>query len=272
MPYQKINGIEIYYEQHGQGRPLLLLNGLAFPMDLWFAQIPDLSADFRVIAPDNRGIGRSGKPDEEYSIALMASDAVGLLKALGIEKAHIAGLSMGGFIAQEIALSCPGLVDRLILIATSMGGSRARELGRPFWEKVVPAIAGKPAAEVYRTDLSMMSAPGFAEKHKDILEQAVGLRMKNPQPLRAFMRQYAACEAFDTNSRVQAIAQPVMVIAGKDDPVIPFPLSEDFLKKLPGAKMISYENCGHAVLLEKARELTRDIREFLLDETETGSG
>ncbi|PKN04805.1 MAG: alpha/beta hydrolase, partial [Deltaproteobacteria bacterium HGW-Deltaproteobacteria-9] len=82
MPYQTVNGINIYYEERGSGEPLTLINGLAFPMDLWLAQIQELSKDFRVIALDNRGIGRSDKPDEEYSIAMMASDAVGLLRAL----------------------------------------------------------------------------------------------------------------------------------------------------------------------------------------------
>ena len=77
MPHQTANGIKIYYEEQGQGEPLILINGLAFPMDLWFAQIRELSKDFRVIALDNRGIGRSDQPDEEYSIPLMAADAVG---------------------------------------------------------------------------------------------------------------------------------------------------------------------------------------------------
>lgn len=263
MPHQIINGIKIYYEERGQGEPLILINGLAFPMDLWFQQIEDLSGDFRVIALDNRGIGRSDKPDEAYSIALMASDAVGLIRALGIEKAHITGLSMGGFIAQEIALSHPDIVNRLIFIATSMGGPRSQELGKPFWDKVAAAINGKPAAEVYRTDLTLMTAPGFAEKHKDILDQAVDLRMKHPQPLKAFLRQYAACNAFDSNSRAQSITQPTMIILGTDDPIFPIPLADDFRRKLPQAKMIIYENCGHAILLEKPAQLSKDIREFL---------
>ncbi|NLA41947.1 MAG: alpha/beta fold hydrolase [Smithella sp.] len=80
MPHQTVNGINIYYEEQGTGEPLLLLNGLAFPMDLWFAQIEALSKEFRVIAPDNRGIGRSDKPDDVYSMELMASDTVGLLR------------------------------------------------------------------------------------------------------------------------------------------------------------------------------------------------
>ncbi len=83
MPHQTVNGIKIYYEEQGKGEPLILINGLAFPMDLWFAQMGELSKDFRVIALDNRGIGRSDKPDEEYSIAMMASDTVGLLQGTG---------------------------------------------------------------------------------------------------------------------------------------------------------------------------------------------
>ena len=263
MPYQAVNGIKIYYEEQGKGEPLILINGLAFPMDLWFFQIRELAKDFRVIALDNRGIGRTDQPDEAYSIAMMAADAVGLLKALGIEKAHVAGLSMGGFISQEIALSYPEVVNRLVLIATGMGGARSQELGKPFWEKTAAAIYGKPPAEVYRTDLTMMSAPGFVEKHPDILEQAVALRMKHPQPLNAFLRQFAACNVFDNNSRAQNISQPTMIILGQDDPIFPIPLADDFRQKLPQAKMIIYENCGHAILLEKPDQLSRDIREFL---------
>ena len=264
MPHKSVNGIQIYYEEQGKGEPLLLINGLAFPLDLWFAQIQELSRDFRVIALDNRGIGRSDKPDEEYSIAMMAADAVGLLTALGIEKSHVAGLSMGGFIAQEIALSHPSVVNRLILVATGMGGPRSLELGRPFWEKAASAIQGLPAEQVYRIDLTLMTAPGFVEKHPDILDQAVALRMKNPQPLYAFLRQFAACNAFDINNRARTIAQPTLIILGKDDPIFPIPLADDYKKTLPDVKMIVYENCGHAIQLEKAGELIHDIREFLI--------
>ena len=263
MPHQTVNGIKIYYEEQGKGEPLFLINGLAFPMDLWFAQIRELSKDFRVIALDNRGIGQSDKPDEEYSIAMMAADAVGLQKALGIEKSHVAGLSMGGFIAQEMALSYPDRVNRLILVATGMGGSRSQELGKPFWEEATAAIYGKPAEQIYRIDLTLMTAPGFVEKHPDILDQAVRLRMKNPQPLHAFLRQFAAASVFDINSRAQNITQPTLIILGKDDPIFPIPLAEDYQKTLPEAKMIIYENCGHAILLEKPDQLNHDIREFL---------
>lgn len=263
MPYQTVNGIKIYYEEQGKGEPLIFINGLAFPMDLWFAQIQELSKDFRVIALDNRGIGQSDKPDEEYSLAMMASDTVGLLKALDIAKAHVVGLSMGGFISQEIALSYPDMVNRLILVATGMGGARAAKLGKPFWEKAAAAIAGKTPDQVYRIDMTLMTAPGFVEKHPDILDQSVQLRMKNPQPLHAFLRQFAAASVFDINDRAQNISQPTMIILGNEDPIFPIPLAEDYKKALPGAKMIIYDNCGHAILLEQPDRLSHDIREFL---------
>lgn len=263
MPHQTVNGISIYYEEQGKGEPLILINGLAFPMDLWFAQIQELSKDFRVIALDNRGIGRTDKPDVEYSVAQMASDTVGLLKAMGIEKANIAGLSMGGFIGQEIALSYPEVVNRLILIATSMGSAKSWEMGKPFWDKAMVEMQGKTPEQIYRMDLTMMAAPGFAASHPDVIEKGVQLRMKNVQPLHGFLRQYGACAAFDAYNRTGKISQPTLIILGKNDPIFPIPLAPDFQKTLPGAKMIIYENCGHAILLEKPDRLSQDIREFL---------
>ena len=275
MPHKNINGINIYYEEYGKGEPLILISGLGFPMDLWYAQIRELSKDFRVIAPDNRGCGLSDKPAENYTIAMMASETVGLLKALGITKTHIAGLSMGGFIAQEIALSYPSMVDRLILIATCMGGERSLILGQPFWDKLETALQDLSRQfentelqdlwhkQMYRTDLTMMASPVFAKNHPDILDQAVTLRMKNVQPFHAFVRQYNACNAFDITNRLQSITQPTLIILGKDDPIFPMPLADDFKRKIPHARIIAYNDCGHVINLEKADQLSLDIHAFL---------
>lgn len=265
MPHVTANGINIYFEEQGVGEPLILINGLAFPLDLWFQQIRELSKNFRVIALDNRGIGRTDKPDEEYTIAMMAADAVGLLRALGIEKAHVAGLSMGGFISQEIALSYPSMVNKLILIATGMGGSRSQLLGKPFWDRAMTELQGLKPQQMYHRDLILMTAPGFAQRLPEILDQAVQLRMKHVQPLHGFLRQFAACGAFDINNRAGNISQPTLIILGKDDPIFPIPLAQDYQQKLPHAKMIVYENCGHAISLERAESLSNDMREFLND-------
>ncbi len=263
MPYRTINGIQIYYEEHGAGDPLLLINGLALPMDLWFLQIRELSKRYRVIAPDNRGIGRSDKPDEPYSIALMAADTAGLMAALGIEKVHVAGLSMGGFIAQELTLTFPGMVDRLILIATGTGGPLLQKLSRPFWKQVRRELTGLKPDEMYRRDLTLMTAPGFPERHPELLERSVVLRLQNRQPLFAFLRQYAAASAFESADRCHRITQPVLIILGDQDRLFPIALAGDFHKRLPHARLIVYENCGHAILLEEAERLNRDIQDFL---------
>jgi len=125
MPHETINGCRIYYEIHGEGEPLVLIMGLRRNLLWWYRQIPTLSQHFKVLAFDNRGAGRSDKPDMEYSIGLFADDTAGLTRALGLEDAHILGISMGGYIAQELALNHPDLVRDLILGCTSCGGSRA---------------------------------------------------------------------------------------------------------------------------------------------------
>jgi pimeloyl-ACP methyl ester carboxylesterase len=263
MPYRKANGITIYYEEYGKGEPLVLINGLSFILDLWFAQIEELSKRFRVIALDNRGIGGSDAPDEEYSIRMMADDTADLLRGLGIVKTHVAGLSMGGYIAQEMALSHPSLVDRLVLIATCMGGPRSTALGKPFWDKLALELVGLTPEEMCRKDLTLMSAPGFAKHHPEIIEQAAALRTKKVQPMHAFIRQYNACMAFDINHRAPDIKQPTLIIMGREDLVFPLALAEDFREKMPRAEIVVYEDCGHAILLEKADLLNRDLLRFL---------
>jgi pimeloyl-ACP methyl ester carboxylesterase len=263
MAFQNVNGIQIYYEEYGKGFPLVLINGLAFPMDLWYLQIEALCPHFRVIAMDNRGIGLTDQPDQEYTIAQMASDTAELLKSLGIEKAHVAGLSMGGFIAQQLTLTYPEMVDHLVLIATGTGGPKLHQASRPFWDEANKVLQGLKAREIYREDMILMTAPGFLERYPDRFEKSIALRLKKIQPLSAFLRQQKAAHAFDSNDRIGRILKPTMVILGDKDRLFPIELSEDFRRKLPNARFIVYKNCGHAILLEKGEELSKDILAFL---------
>src|SRR3990172_6307927 len=121
MPYTLVNGIEIYYEVHGSGEPLLLIMGLGANAGSWVMQVPELSMEYKIIAFDNRGSGRSGKPNEAYSIAQMADDAAALLDDLAIDSAHVFGMSMGGMIAQDLVLRHPERVTSLILGGTMPG-------------------------------------------------------------------------------------------------------------------------------------------------------
>lgn len=118
----KVNGIDMYYEIHGSGEPLVLIEGLGYATWMWYEQIEVLSKHFKVIVFDNRGVGKTEMPDEEYTIELFAADTAELLDALEIKKAHILGVSMGGYVAQEFALRYPEYVDKLILCSTTFGG------------------------------------------------------------------------------------------------------------------------------------------------------
>jgi len=140
MPKAKVQGIDLYYEVHGAGYPLVLIRGFGSNLDHWYCQTPAFSSRYRVVTFDNRGIGRSEKPDVPYTISMMAGDTAGLMDAIGVSKAHILGISMGGMIAQEIALRYPQRVHGLVLACTHCGGDRAvrpsEEIARVFGEYI----------------------------------------------------------------------------------------------------------------------------------------
>jgi len=125
MPTVKANGINLYYETHGKGEWLVLIQGYGGSSGQWYRDVPFLSREYRVITFDNRGTGRSDKPDIPYTMAMMAGDIAGLLQAIGVDIAHVCGASMGGMIAQEFALNYPDMVASLILRGTNCGGTHA---------------------------------------------------------------------------------------------------------------------------------------------------
>jgi len=262
MPFQRVNGIQIYYEERGEGDPVLLIQGLGYPSGMWFLQIPDLSKHFRTIVFDNRGVGRSDKPDEEYSVALMASDALELLRALGIGKAHVVGISMGGYISQEMCLQQPDRVDRLVLLATTCGGPEYLDLTKDLWNETA-AFRILPADEMIRKGMALAAAPGFAQKRPELIERGVRIRLENLQPLYALNRQASAAFLFDSKDRAHLIRCPTLILAGAQDRVMPFQLTQVLAGIMTKARLNVYPDAGHLLFLEKAREINQAIIDFL---------
>lgn len=222
MPVIKANGIQMYYEIHGEGKPLVLIGGLASDLSEMESISHWLAQKYRVMVFDNRGAGRTEKPDMPYSIAMMTTDMEELLKALAIERASILGISMGGRIALEFALRYPERVEKLILVSTS-----ARVMNTP---KRLRRLRF----------LSLISAiPLF--------------RSKYPQPRYAFLRQLRASGNYNCTDRLHELHVPTAIMHGKNDQSAPYFLAEEMHVGIPGAQMFPFRG-GHIFFLISERQ------------------
>lgn len=228
----QVGDLDLYYEVHGAGPPLLLIGGLGADLTLLAPLTERLARSHQVIVFDNRGAGRSGKPDLPYSIPLLAADTVGLLDALGIGRAHLLGMSMGGRIALEIALDHPGRVDRLVLVATSAAGRGRLTLSWPM--RVMRAA------------------------------RRLGLvRRAHPQPDFAFRRQLAASVSYSAVDRLGGVRAPTLILHGRQDRSMPPSAAEATRAGIPGARLELFDG-GHLFFLLAQREaVLARVEEFL---------
>ncbi|MBI3393114.1 MAG: alpha/beta fold hydrolase [Nitrospirae bacterium] len=262
MPAVQVRNVHLYYEAHGEGPPLLLITGLGLDVASWGPQIPALDRKFRVIVFDNRGAGRSSTPESPYTTAEMAKDAIALMDALEIEQAHVLGLSMGGLIAQELAISHPDRVKSLILATTAAKlPPRARGI-IDVWNRLIgggidPEIVFREQSlwvftERFLSDESRVS--GFAKMF---------LSHPHPPAPRGFAGQAAACLAHDARTRLQRITVPTLVLVGREDIFFPVPVCEDLARGIPVAKLAVLDGGGHAFATEISEDFNRTVLEFL---------
>jgi len=261
MPRLKVNDIEIYYELHGWGDPLVLIMGLRRNAEWWFRQVPDLSKHFKVLVFDNRGAGRTEKPVMDYSIRLFADDMAGLMEALDIKKAHILGISMGGYIAQELAINYPGRVRSLILGCTSAGGERT-VLMSPERLKKFTANEGLTPEQILRKDMDIYFSNHFIRENPEKIKEFVSISLRYYQPPDAFLRQFAACLKHDTVNRLNRVTVPTLITSGDDDPLVP-PENSRILKELiPHAELIFFPDKRHCFFIEEAERLNQKAIDF----------
>jgi len=262
MPKAKIGDIQLYYEEHGRGEPLLLIMGLGASTLAWGEQIPTFGREFRVVAFDNRGAGRSDKPAVRYSIALFGDDTVGLMDELGIDSAHVYGQSMGGFIAQELALRHPQRVRTLVLGSTSCGGRQAVAASPENLAGIgmMNVLSPREAAE---RGLPLLYSDEFIACHHDALIQHSLRESELRAPPDAFGRQVQAAVRHNTFDRLPDIRCPALVITGSDDKVVPADNSRILAERIPGAELVVLPGAGHGYLLEKAAESNAVVLEFL---------
>jgi len=262
MPTVQVNDINIYYEIHGEGEPLVLIMGLGANATGWEIQIPDFSRECKVIVFDNRGSGRSDKPSTPYSMSMFADDTAGLMDALDIAAAHVYGMSMGGMIAQELALRYPHKVTSLILGATTCGGPKV-----VFNEGDViqqwTSLATLPEEEAAEKALPFLYSDAFIAREKENLIRKSLRNAHLRAPGDAFQRQFKAVLPFNTYDRLTHICVPTLILTGSDDKLIPAANSRILNQLIPDSILVEFEGIGHGLLVEKAKEHNAIVLDFL---------
>ncbi len=264
MPYAESNGIDIYYEVAGEGPPLLMIMGLSANLYWWDpALLERLAERLSVITFDNRGAGRSSKPRGEYSIEGMAADAAGLLRSLGINRAHLLGVSMGGMIAQQLALDHPGLVDRLVLCCTNCGG-REQVLASPeVYAALRAPRRGLSAEEVARAALPLLFPTEFMRDHPDRVEGFLARYLRAPMPAHCFFAQLAAVARWGSYGQLPEIEAPTLVLTGDSDVLIPPVNSRILAERIRGARLLEYRGGGHGFFAQFPERVAEDVLRFL---------
>jgi pimeloyl-ACP methyl ester carboxylesterase len=263
MAQASVAGIEIDYYIEGQGPPLLMIMGLGGQASSWGEPLLSaLRGRLTTVRFSNRGTGRSSRLDGDVTMRLMADDAAGLLDELGIERAHVLGISMGGMIAQELALNHPQRVRGLVLGCTLCGGPRAITASPEVLAMIQPE-PGLPREEQIRKAWPAMCTPEFIEARREFMEEMLRESLVHPTPVQTLLRQSAGIQAFDAYGRLPGISAPTLVIHGDRDVLVPPANAVVLRERIPGAELRVIEGAAHNFFWEKPEESAAVISEFL---------
>ncbi|NIU84053.1 MAG: alpha/beta fold hydrolase [Candidatus Thorarchaeota archaeon] len=265
MPKVKVNDIQVYYEIQGEGFPLIMINGLGGNIDTWDPRlIQELSKKFKLVIFDNRGAGRTDVSNGKYTIKLFADDTAGLMDALGISRAHVFGISMGGMIAQELVLNYPEKVEKLVLCSTNCGGEKSVQ---PTLEVIEPLMVDRSALspeEIVRMAIPLIFTEDFIKSNPDFVDFSIQQTLRVPISNETFMRQLNAIMEFDTYARLPQIESPTLISHGKQDILVPPENASILAETIPNAKLVYFENSAH-VLAEEMEKVLPALLDFLVE-------
>ena len=261
----KANDITMYYEITGDGPPLTMIMGLGCSSRQWKWMVPLLADFFKVITFDNRGVGRTDKPDMEYSTDLFADDIAALLKTLGINRTHIFGISVGGMIAQKFALNYPEMVDRLVLGCTMpnffhLPPATEDSERLQTTQLVSPEESVDIMMHLFLTEKFFTESAGLTAELQEVM-----LTEKLEQGAAAFLLQLGAAMSHDTLEQVKNITAPTLVITGDLDPMAPVENSRFLAEQIPESTLVEFPGVRHGFWVEKFEESSKIITNFLLN-------
>ena len=266
MPTVRVNDAEIYYEVHGEGQPIVFLSETACDGEVWkIYQVPEFSKDHRVVIHDYRGTGQSSKPSIDYTTQIFAKDTIALMDYLKMEDAIVVGHSMGGRVAQILALDYPRRVKKLVLASTGSHYPQTKGLPLKICKEMI-----EWGYEKYERDHSILVGftDEFVKKHPDRVERYLKVRMQNLCPVEFYLRHLLARQSHDTSGRLKDIRQPTLILVGDDDrnmtSEINHRMSSDILaKEIPNARLVILPNERHSYFFVNPDAAHKIIRDFI---------
>jgi len=261
MAYLDIESSSIYFEEHGKGKPLVLIAGLASDSQSWLPVIDKLSKYFRVIIFDSRGLGCSSKDNSDISVRAMADDCIKLIRHLKLSSVYLLGHSMGGMIAMDMAIRYPGMVDKLVLEATTprMNNRNAELLND--WVSYLKT--GMDKSLWFKNIFYWVFSSDFFED-KEILAQAINMSVNYPYPQsdESFENQVKAISSFDCVSELNMIQAQTLIIYGEEDILFPPSETVKLFKRIPGAQTITISKVAHSIHMENPDEFMECVIGF----------
>lgn len=261
MTTARINEVNLYYEVHGEGIPLLLIAGLASDSQSWRPIMEDLATHYRVIVFDNRGTGRTSPQESRTSIQGIADDCIGLAKLLGLESINLLGHSMGGFVALDCAIRHPEYVNTLILAGTSSSNSSRNDALFSDWASCFES--GMDPTLWFKNLFYWIFTAKFFE-NAEALREATRFALEYPYPQnpKAFRNQVTAIAGFNCTESLSNMTAKTLVIAGREDMLFPVEVCSQLARAIPGAVLSIIDDAAHAMHVENPRAFASLIIDF----------
>jgi len=257
------SGLKIHYQTWGdEGPVVLLIAGWGNRLEIWEPLAEKLEASYRLVAFDARGIGRSGDSEAPYSTASMADEAAGLMEKLGFDHYHVAGISLGSFVAQKLAAKYSTRVERLVLIATSLGGAEHVPPEQEVLGFFMRAGTMEPEP-LAREGIQLALHPEYYAAHPEEIEAMVQARVAHPTSQKTLLRQAQAAMMSDHGQNAREIETPTLVIHGGADRLVPIANGRKTHEALPNSQFMTIDKSGHVSIVDQTAAVAKAMSEFL---------
>jgi 3-oxoadipate enol-lactonase len=266
MPFASVNGVNLYYKVQGQGEALVLIPGLGAGHEAWFRQLPAFMKHYRAITYDPRSIGRSDRPEQPYGFRALADDVVGLMDHLSVGKAHILGQSLGGIVAQEVAVDYPDRVMKLVLVSSGIVGGDDNFISPALMETMgIRAFGQQIDFSKLNTGktMSVLIGLSFDKWAYRTAMQFLSRFFVKREMFDGLSDQIRAMSGHSTIDRLHLIEAQTLVITGAEDRIVSPRASEVLAAKIPNARLVMVEGGSHGFNVEMSSRLNREVLDFL---------